>query len=268
MSRPVYTNKSNNNSNNNAVRRVPFCKVCADAGKSDTAHYPRKTPDPNSQVVCPTLLALECRYCFKNGHTVKYCTVLKDRQKLDDDHRRQQERYNRSIEKERNMEKQRLAEAEVANKKMTGRFNLLLEDDEEEQEQAQVTQALQTLDEQFIAVQSSNEFPPLASCGSTGRSVTTWATMAANVAHLPIPVKATPVKATPVKVTPVVKPAPVVKTTSNRNSNIRWADDDYDEDDYDSIDHDIYLEQQAFEQAPSQQTYLQYLLDGNDDGAW
>ena len=64
---------------NNAkiANNKPFCKVCADAGKNDTAHFVRATPDPKSNVVCPTLLALECRYCFKNGHTVKYCTVLK-----------------------------------------------------------------------------------------------------------------------------------------------------------------------------------------------
>jgi len=77
MSKQSNTNFSN-------TRRLPFCKVCADAGKTDTAHFPRQTPDINSPVVCPTLLALECRYCFKNGHTVKYCSVLKNKNKDDD----------------------------------------------------------------------------------------------------------------------------------------------------------------------------------------
>jgi hypothetical protein len=58
-------------------KNKPFCKVCADVGKTDTAHYIRLTPDPKSPVVCPTLLALKCRYCFKSGHTVKYCAVAK-----------------------------------------------------------------------------------------------------------------------------------------------------------------------------------------------
>ena len=58
-----------------AKNKKPFCKVCADVGKTDTAHYVRLTPDPKSPVVCPTLLALECRKCFKMGHTVKYCTL-------------------------------------------------------------------------------------------------------------------------------------------------------------------------------------------------
>jgi len=65
--------------NNNAVK--PFCKVCFDAGKTDTAHFVRKTPDPKSPVVCPTLLALQCRYCDQAGHTVKYCAVLKKNNK-------------------------------------------------------------------------------------------------------------------------------------------------------------------------------------------
>ncbi len=74
----MYATNNNNNNNNNK----PFCKVCADAGKTDTAHYVRLTPDPKSPVVCPTLLALECRYCFKSGHTVKYCAVAKKNNKL------------------------------------------------------------------------------------------------------------------------------------------------------------------------------------------
>jgi hypothetical protein len=74
----MYANNNNNNNNN----KKPFCKVCADAGKTDTAHYVRLNPDPKSPVVCPTLLALECRYCFKSGHTVKYCALAKKNNKL------------------------------------------------------------------------------------------------------------------------------------------------------------------------------------------
>jgi hypothetical protein len=60
--------------------KAKYCKVCHDAGKDEkiyTSHYIRESPDPSSRVVCPTLLALECKYCFKNGHTVKYCVTLK-----------------------------------------------------------------------------------------------------------------------------------------------------------------------------------------------
>jgi len=59
-----------------------FCKVCQDAGKPESeyrSHFTRETPDISSRVLCPTLLALECRFCYKKGHTVKYCSTLKDK---------------------------------------------------------------------------------------------------------------------------------------------------------------------------------------------
>jgi len=59
-----------------------FCKVCQDAGKTESkykSHFTRETKDRNSTVICPTLLAQECRYCFKHGHTVKYCPSLKQK---------------------------------------------------------------------------------------------------------------------------------------------------------------------------------------------
>lgn len=75
------------NSKNYNNKPKPFCKVCFDAGKTDTAHFVRSSPDPKSKVTCPTLLALECRYCAQVGHTVKYCSVLKknnkDKDRLD-----------------------------------------------------------------------------------------------------------------------------------------------------------------------------------------
>jgi hypothetical protein len=59
---------------------TPYCKVCHDAGKEESvylSHFIRETKDPSSKVVCPTLLSQECRYCFKSGHTVKYCKEIK-----------------------------------------------------------------------------------------------------------------------------------------------------------------------------------------------
>lgn len=72
-----FNNKNNKNSNNNSNKK--YCKVCHDAGKSEseyTSHFTRASPEPNSKVICPTLLSLECRYCSKKGHTVKYCKTL------------------------------------------------------------------------------------------------------------------------------------------------------------------------------------------------
>jgi hypothetical protein len=76
---------SRNFKNNSTPKPMQkFCKVCQDAGKSESeyrSHFTRETREANSNVTCPTLLALECRYCYKNGHTVKYCPVLKNNEK-------------------------------------------------------------------------------------------------------------------------------------------------------------------------------------------
>jgi hypothetical protein len=64
-----------------AIIQKKHCKVCQDAGKTEaeyTSHFTRETADPTSRVICPTLLAQECRFCFKKGHTVKYCKRAKE----------------------------------------------------------------------------------------------------------------------------------------------------------------------------------------------
>jgi hypothetical protein len=61
-----------------------YCKVCHDAGKPEseyTSHFVRSSPGPAGVVICPTLLTQQCRYCQKDGHTVKFCPTLADRQK-------------------------------------------------------------------------------------------------------------------------------------------------------------------------------------------
>ena len=66
---------SHRNTKPNVVRK-PCCKVCKDAGKSESeygSHWPK---DSAGKTVCPTLLAQDCRYCGEAGHTVKYCQVL------------------------------------------------------------------------------------------------------------------------------------------------------------------------------------------------
>ncbi len=72
----------NSSSSSKSSSSKMYCKVCHDSGKSEavyTSHFIRETVDPNSKTVCPTLLALECRFCFCKGHTVKYCSTLKRR---------------------------------------------------------------------------------------------------------------------------------------------------------------------------------------------
>ena len=79
----------NTQKNTKSVAQKPFCKVCHDAGKSEseyTSHFVRSDLGPKSKVVCPTLLNLECRFCFEKGHTVSFCSVLKKQKNaLDND---------------------------------------------------------------------------------------------------------------------------------------------------------------------------------------
>jgi hypothetical protein len=73
---------------NSKQSKKPFCKVCQDAGKSEseyTSHYVRSLPDKSgkTKVICPTLLATECRYCYELGHTTKFCPVIEANKKAE-----------------------------------------------------------------------------------------------------------------------------------------------------------------------------------------
>lgn len=66
--------------------KKPHCKVCQDAGKPESvysSHWVKSLPDRNGKtnIICPTLLDTECRYCFKLGHTTKFCPVLEENNK-------------------------------------------------------------------------------------------------------------------------------------------------------------------------------------------
>lgn len=79
---------SNKIPSNKMSSKKPFCKVCYDTGKPEsvyTSHWVRTLPGSNSsgvKITCPTLLATECRYCLKAGHTVKFCPTIEQRNKF------------------------------------------------------------------------------------------------------------------------------------------------------------------------------------------
>lgn len=76
--------------------KSPFCKVCYDTGKPEslyTSHYVNDVPGKKGIVVCPTLLALECRYCKKTGHTVSRCPMISDSQKFHVLRKRNEKKY-------------------------------------------------------------------------------------------------------------------------------------------------------------------------------
>lgn len=62
----------------------PLCKVCKDAGKCESeysSHFVKSNVGVKGVIICPTLLAYECTYCHKTGHSVGYCMVLKNKNK-------------------------------------------------------------------------------------------------------------------------------------------------------------------------------------------
>ena len=54
----------------------PTCKVCYDAGKSESEYMNHRVKDSTGKTICPTLLHTECRWCFKVGHIAKFCPTL------------------------------------------------------------------------------------------------------------------------------------------------------------------------------------------------
>lgn len=85
MSRRVQTTANSKTVN----AKKPHCKVCFDAKKPAseyTSHWVRSLPDRygNTVVICPTLLNTECKYCYKMGHTTKFCPAIKKNEKEKD----------------------------------------------------------------------------------------------------------------------------------------------------------------------------------------
>ena len=104
-----------------------YCKVCHDSGKNEeeyTSHYTRENRDPKSNVTCPILKALECRYCCKSGHTVKYCPILKNK--------------NNNNFKKNN--KEVLKKEEKKMPELTNKFACLIDDSDDEDENEKVIQ--------------------------------------------------------------------------------------------------------------------------------
>ena len=58
------------------ANKKPYCKVCHDAGKVESVYTSHWVKDLTGKTTCPTLLSTECRYCYKLGHTAKFCDVI------------------------------------------------------------------------------------------------------------------------------------------------------------------------------------------------
>ena len=128
-----------NQSNNKFVKPVkPFCKVCQDAGKTEaeyTSHFVRRTTDPNSEVICPTLLATECRYCHGLGHTLSRCPVRENNNRRREEEARLQEAEARRQEEEaRRQEEIRRQELEAIRVAQKNNKYSVFEEEDAEQE--------------------------------------------------------------------------------------------------------------------------------------
>jgi hypothetical protein len=80
MQRTTYTNNNKTNNNNNKKQqndKMFFCKICKDAGKTETEYLSHNPRDLKGNTICSTILAQQCRYCKSYGHTVKYCPNTK-----------------------------------------------------------------------------------------------------------------------------------------------------------------------------------------------
>jgi hypothetical protein len=143
--------------------KKPFCKVCQDTGKPEsvyTSHWVRSLPDRsgNTTIVCPTLLSTECKYCFKIGHTIKFCSLIAKNNK----------------EKERNERRAAFAEIQKNDKKpisskKVSRFDALNNDSDSENEEEKVMYKVSPTTEK-------EEFPVLGNMKATREPIKTgWA---------------------------------------------------------------------------------------------
>lgn len=150
--------------NNSKQSNKPFCKVCFDAGKTEseyTSHYVRKTPDPNSELLCPVLKATECRYCHQMGHTISRCAV-------------REQNNNR-----RRPDVAPVAPTQVAQqqqqvpvvKKSNNKYAAFEEDDEEEVVHEPIVQVVLAKQEQAQAPIDDAEFPSLLRTSSVAAPV-------------------------------------------------------------------------------------------------
>lgn len=136
--------------------KKPFCKVCFDAKKPQAVYESHFVKDREGKVTCVTLLEQECRYCFKTGHTVKFCPAVAannaSKEKAENQRRRQQE----AEERHKRQEQSNAAAAAKAKMNSTGRYAALFCDDDSDDEQEAKPQVKPV--EEFPALGKPSQF--------------------------------------------------------------------------------------------------------------
>lgn len=167
------------------MENKPYCKVCHDAGKDESefrSHSVRSKPDyyGNTVVLCPTLLATECTYCYKKGHTVKFCSIIATNKK-----QLNKVQYNQLRQEAEKKDKK----TKVSKPKLG--FSVLAESSDSEKEVNKTANIASKPTANPVAKQEShsivkmNEFPALSSVKKEVKpaTLTGWATITAKSAE-------------------------------------------------------------------------------------
>lgn len=163
------------NNNQQFIAKKPYCKVCHDAGKPEseyTNHYVRSSPDRNgnTNVTCPTLLSTECRFCYKLGHTTKFCPVIATRKK----HEEKSVRLSSfKVKEQEKKEKENKNKNNSAKKSVSGFSAIYIDSDDDAEENIKTSKTV--VDDKKVIV---DEFPALCSVKTDKPILTGYATMA------------------------------------------------------------------------------------------
>lgn len=173
-------------------QQVMECKVCKDAGLDRSVYTSHRVKDQAGNVICPTLLKQECRYCFTPGHTVKFCPEVKERERLYAKSRREEDCADaytaRKIAEKKRSEEEKKAPA----KSKGGAFASLAwsdsdDDDDPKQKKIIKTSSKTVVKEEFPALQSASVSASVSTpSGKSAAGKMSFASVCATVPATPV----------------------------------------------------------------------------------
>lgn len=175
----MSSRKSNANSKRPSSKVAPapqpYCAHCFNLGKDESvfrSHWLRASPEPSSPVVCPELLATECSYCFKQGHTKSRCPIILAQEKA-----AKKEEWRLKLQ----AEAEEKAKKEIKAPKVKGgsKFAALMEDSDSDSEE---DKPVMKVSKNIKVTQKIEEFPALSSSKKvvpTAPQASSYAAMAA-----------------------------------------------------------------------------------------
>lgn len=196
MSTAKFNNKFYSNSMSASAKK-PFCKVCQDAGKTEseyTSHFVRSMPDKNGKttVTCPVLAVNECRYCYELGHTTKFCPVIEENNRKAKKHELQSIQAHKRATYDLQL---------VGNKIVKPKVSFAVLDDGSDEEKQVPVAMVSSKVEEIPALGMNKDVTQNAKCSPDGlRSGLSWAAIAEKPAAQPVykPVAKTESKTTAV----------------------------------------------------------------------